>query len=396
MRGRNTVIVVVIAALLVLVFMGILTYANRPEQPNGGLVREVVASRHPVQTVVVSPLDLVETLDSTGVLQAEQDVVVTSEVAGKVERVYRKLGDRCNKGQLLVRLDAEGYEIALAQAKAALKQSEVGLDHASRDWKRMEALQESAVVTAQQLDAAEGAMSAQAAGVEQARAAQRLATKNLAETGVRCPFNGYVAEMHVDTGSAVMPQTPVARLVDTSLLSLVLGVTTADIGRLRRGQLVRIKDPSLPNQVFEGSVKRLGVAADSRTRTFPVEVEVAPFEGALRAGQVVHVSLELQVFENVIAVPNQSISKDPLTGAAEVLVIEGGKAKRQMVTVGPQIDELVILTSGIKSGDEVVTVGGSDLENGFPVEVRSRITQTGRMGHAKEKTAPASEKTPSR
>ncbi len=367
MKTRAKVAVILVFPMLALVAIGALTYKNRAPMTKTDLIQEVVKSRHPVQVLTVQPRTLTEKLISTGVLKAEQDVILSAEVAGKVKKVFKSLGDSCKKGELLLRLDAEGYEIALAQAQAALKQSQIGLDHTGRDFKRMQALKQGAVVTAQQLDAAEGAKRSAGASVEQAEAALRFTKRNLRETSVRCPFTGFVAQRMVDKGQAVGPQTPLARLVDISRLKLVLSVTSGEISRLKIGQTVVLTDPALPGKSYNGDVSRVGVAADSITRNFPVEVLVDKQEDGLRSGQVVHASLTLEEYRDALAVPVEAV----MTAGKikSVFVVSKDKAEKVAVSVGPQIDEKVIIASGLKAGDKVITVGGDDLEQGFLVEV---------------------------
>ncbi|MCP4677003.1 MAG: efflux RND transporter periplasmic adaptor subunit [Deltaproteobacteria bacterium] len=347
-----------------------LTYKNREPIPEGGLIQEVARTTHPVRTERVQPELLVERLISTGVLKAERDIVLSSEVMGRVKKVFKSLGDRCKKGETILRLDPEGYQIALAQARTAVKQGSIALDHAGRDMSRMRELEKSAVATAQQLDAAEGSESVAAAGVEQAQVSLRAAQRNLRETNVRCPFTGFVARRMVDMGQAVSLQTPLARLVDTSKLRLALSVTSAEISRIKVGQAVKLSDPALPDRIYRGSVSRVGVAADSMTRSFPIEVLVDEQEEGLRAGQVVHAGLELEEHADVLTVPMGTIVSSD--GGRSVFVVVKNLAKKVQVTTGPRIDGKVIIRSGLKTGDEVITVGGTDLKDGAAVEVVGR------------------------
>ncbi len=370
MTTKAKVAIVVVLFLAALSAIGALTYKNRATMSDSGLVQEIEQASHPVRVQKIHPESLVERLVSTGVLKAEQDVLLTAEVAGKVKKVFKQLGDPCKKGEILLRLDAEGYQIGLAQAQAAVKQGMVALDHAERDYKRMQALKESAVVTAQQLDAAEGAKSSAAASVEQAEAALRMAARNLRETSVRCPFAGFVAERMVDSGQTVGPQTPLARLVDTSRLKLALSVTSAEISRLKTGQSVMLADPALPGRTYRGEVSRVGVAADAMTRNFPIEVLVDEKEMGLRAGQIVHATLDLAEHRDVLAVPLDAITT---TGEGQsVFVVEKNQARKTDVTTGPRIEGKVIITGGLKPGAEVITVGGSSLEDGATIEILGR------------------------
>jgi RND family efflux transporter MFP subunit len=222
--------------ILVVLFFGAIagaTWVNRTQRSGNGLVTDVDVSRRPVRVTEVKPVDLIETLETTGLLLPNRDVVVTTEVAGKVQRVYKELGDPCRNGELLVRLDGEGYQIALAQARAQVQQAEVALDHAQRDLKRIERLREEAAVAPQQLDAMEGTARSAAATLEQARAGQQAAERSLRETRITCPFGGHVAERMVEVGQMVDPRTPLARLVDVGRLKLSLSVTGDQLARIR-------------------------------------------------------------------------------------------------------------------------------------------------------------------
>jgi membrane fusion protein, multidrug efflux system len=324
---------------------------------------------------------------ATGVLEARQDVTLASEVGGKIKKVLKSLGDPCKKGELFLKLDTESFGLALAQAEAALSQAEVNAANAEREWRRMQKLTASQVATAQQLDNAEGALSVGKASVRQAAAAVDIARRNLRETRIKCPFTGFVAERLVENGETVAPQAPLARLVDTSSLKLVLSVTSDKLSRLEIGQRATLSDPSLPDRHYKGTVSRLGIAADAATRTFPVEVEVADAASRLRTGQVVQAELLLGVHEGVIAPPASALRTSG--GEASVVTVKDGKARVTDIETGRSIDGRVIVTGGLEEGDEVVIVGGTDLKNGDAVEVTGRSKTTPKtVAEASETASP--------
>lgn len=366
--GKGLKILLVMFGLLA-VFGGIgaYTYFNRIQPSGVEMIAAVEQERLPVRVLSVQPRSFVERLRSTGVLKADRDVVLSSEVAGKVKKVLKELGDRCDKGELLVRLDPSGYRIALAQARASVRQAEVALDHAGRDYARIEQLKNQAAVTGQQLDAADGAVKSSAAAVEQARAAMSAARRNLRQTEIRCPFDGFVAQRMVELGQSVMPGAPIARLVDTSQLRLAIAVSAAELARLEIGQRVVLSDPALPERVFTGEVARLGVAADERTRTFPVEVLVGAEQDGLRSGQVVHATLELRRHPGAIAVPTDAIGT--AGGSPHVFAVRAGAAHRIAVETGAQIDGQTLIEGGLAAGEQIVVVGRELLTDGAPVEV---------------------------
>ena len=367
MKGKYQVISVLLLIAGAIVGIGILTYSNRVEEIDTELVKTVKLEKTPVQIQVTAPRTLTEKLVSTGVLGAEQDVILSAEVGGRVKKVTKSLGDRCEKGEQIVKIDPENYRLAVQQAKANLSQAEVSLTYAEREWQRMAKLKKSEVASASQIDSAEGAYNASKAAVDTAETAVALAARNLKETGIRCPFTGYIAERMVDPGATVSPGSPLARMVDTQRLTLTLSVTSDKLARLKVGQRATLSDPALPEHTYEGEVFRLGVAADPQTRTFPVELAVSEKNGGLRTGQVVQASLAMQTHQNVIAVPLSAVleaDSDP-----KVMVAEKGRAKTVSVTLGPKIERLVIVRDGLEVGEKVIVIGFDELVDGAEVAI---------------------------
>ena len=371
--------------VFLVLFFGVIggaTWVNRTQRSENGLITEVGVSRRPVRVVEVQPVDLIETLETTGLLLPNRDVVLTAEVGGKVQRVFKQLGEPCKKGQLLVKLDGEGYRIALEQARAQVQLAEAALDHAQRDLRRIKQLRDEAAVAAQQLDAIQVASRSAAATLEQARAGQRAAERNLRETRVACPFSGHVAARMVEVGQMVDPRTPLARLVDVGTLKLSLSVTGDQLARIEQGQVVTLIDTARPRQPFSGTVSRLGVAAEESTRTFPVEVSVEHSSVGLRAGQVVRSSLTLGDFRRVLAVPVDAVLREG--ERSSLFLVRDGRAHRLPVRVGTQVRDRVIIESGLAAGDRVIVVGSDGLQEGAEVMVLGASSGSGGAGAVAE------------
>ena len=371
MKGKIQVIFVLLLLAGGMLAIGVATYANRVQGIDTELVKEVTLEKAPVEIQVAARQSVTERLVSTGVLVAEQDVSLTAEVGGKVRKMTKSLGDPCKKGEIIVKLEADTYRLSVQQAKDALNQAEISQTYAARDWERMEKLKGSEVASTRQIDTAEGSYSSSKAAVAAAKTAVAVAARNLKETIIRCPFNGYIAERSVDPGATVSPGMPLARLVDTSRLTLTLSVTSDKLARLRVGQTATLSDPALPGQTYTGVVSRLGVAADPATRTFPVEVAVDDKGSRLHTGQVVQASLALQTFEDVVAIPAIAVQK--AVGAPRVLTVKNEKVSVNTVELGAEIADLVVIKSGIKPGDEVIVIGGDELQEGAAVSVTRRI-----------------------
>ena len=365
MKSSSRILILVV---LVVVVVGVVTFLNRLEKGRGELVKEVTRTRSPVHTLVASPTTLSEIVTHTGALQANRDVVLTPEVAGKVIRTHKELGDRCRRGEILVQLDQEGYRIALQDAEAARRQSQAQLTQARRNLARAGKLAKQSAVAVETVERAETAVRTAEALGGRADAATNLARRNLRKTSVRCPFDGVVARRLVEQGQAVAQQTPLARLVDNSRLKLQVKVSAADLARVRVGQPVTLADPSRPADSFGGKVSRLGVAADQVTHTFPVEVVVeGEASRKARTGQVVRASIQVALHRDVLAVPVDAVVQSA-GGAPRLYLMRKREALRVTVTLGPRIGRRVIVRAGVDSGDEVIIEGHHGLKPGAAVE----------------------------
>ena len=359
MKPRTKFILILAGALALAVVVVVMTFLNRASPSASGMVAEVVVARRPVQTLRLEPRQVEETLRRSGVLQANQDVVLTAEVMGKVRKVHMDLGDECVSGKPLIQLGAESYSASVQQATAAVAQAKVGRVQAQQDLERAKALVDSGVLPPQDFDRAKNAYDAADAAVKQAQAALRLAGRSLHESTIRCPFDGVVAERMVDVGALVGPQTPLFRIVDTTELLLTLRVSAAELASIRVGQTVSLVDSTADHLTYEGKVSRLGVAADMGTHTFPVQITVPGGDGGPRPGQVVRASIVLAVHKSALLVPADAVRHD--ADSASVFVAREDKAHKTSVEAGPRIGSDLLIRAGLKPGDEVVVVGQEGL-----------------------------------
>ncbi len=243
---------------------------------------------------------------------------VAAQVAGRVEGVPVREGDRVQKGQLLAQLDAREREAQLAQARALLAQArealreaeanlsaarptvrgasadiaraQASLDEAQLEFDRTQALARGEAATPQQLDAArarllearaaweslgaarsnvQGRVAATAAALSSARAAQRVAEEavrvaevQLAESRVLSPFDGVVVTRNLEEGEWAAPGTPVVTVEDRTRLWVRLDVEETALGEVTLGQAARIAVMALPGRALQGHVIEVGAEGE--------------------------------------------------------------------------------------------------------------------------------------
>ena len=375
----------------ILVAIGGITFVNRMKSGGGELVQAVERTRSPVRVVVAAAGDEDETISHTDALEAAHDVMLTAEVAGKVVRLHKDLGDSCKKGEALLQLDAEVYKIALLQAEAGLKQARAALEQARRDSARVDKLVKRSTVAAQTAEKASTAVETAGAGVKQSSAAVMMARRNLRLARVTCPFAGQVAQRFVTQGQMVGNATLLARLVDASQLKVTLNVPAADLTRMKVGQRAVLEDPAQPGVRFVGQVSRLGVAADQLTHTFPAEVIVTGDQaGAPRPGQVLKTTIVVASHPSALTIPEETLVYLGRDKAPHLVLARGDKAHVSAVTLGPKVGARRIIQAGLTVGDKVVILGQHGLTTGAPIEVMDDATEGKPASTAKTPAAPES------
>ncbi len=163
--------------------------------------------------------------------------------------------------------------------------AEANRSHALAEKERADNLVKSGGITDKDRLTAEVGLQVADASLAQFRAEVAIAAQQLARTEVRAPFSGRVAKRMADAGTMLAPGTPIAILVDNSVLEFRSSVASADYGRVKVGAEVNLVVDALADQKVKGKVARITPLVEERTRTFEVVVEI-PGGGRSRRGSV--------------------------------------------------------------------------------------------------------------
>lgn len=320
---------------------------NTPKAERGGAVSVTVAQ--------VARQDLKQPISLIGTVNANADIELYGETAGRVLAVNGKLGDYLPKGAVFVAVDSE------LQA-AALKLAEANLEKAQKDLERYQGLRQSNVGTDQQLDNLKLAVVAAEADLVNARRA-------LANTQIRMPFGGVIASKYVEVGSYLQqtPPTLLANVVDISRLKVVINVSEEDIFRVKPGMAVEVTSSVHPGATYRGTVQAIGAKGDA-AHNYPVEVVVANnAANPLKAGMFARVTFTTLPSANALIIPRESLVGS--TKDAQVYVVRSGKAYLTPVQVISEVGDRLVVSTGVTEGDAIAVTGLLNLYNEAPVAV---------------------------
>jgi len=319
----------------------------------------------PVSTTIAVATSVDVPVQGTGTIGPWREVLLSSEGSGKVVELRARLGDSVRKGDVLARLDARIPQAQLDQARANLQGAESQLELAEAGFAQAEALlQESATSSSSHLNSRitlDGAR----AQVDAAAAAVVLAETALTHTRIRAPWDGTISAVQIEEGALIGPGAPAFRLVDTTRVKVSLGVPAAAIAWVAAGQPAHIVVPGLGDDaLYEGQLAYVGPEPDLLTRTWPAQLEIPNVDGRMRAGQIARVEVVVGVRDDAVVVPDDSLSGDD---EPVVFVLEGDVAHARRVVLGRTIGDLVEIRSGVRAGEEVVTLGRQHLSDGSRV-----------------------------
>ena len=356
-----------------------------------------------VAAVTSAERPLARFIRATGSLTAEEQADVAAETAGRVIAAPVERGSVVTEGSELIRLSQTETDAQLKEAEANAAQIEARLgiangnvfdvnavpevqnakasyDLAQSEFNRIKALLDQKVVSQseydqrrtqaeaarQQYEAAKNGAAQQYQALQGSRARVALARKALADTTVRAPFTGAVAERLVSVGDYVTRGMKVAVVVRTNPLRVKLTVPEQFISAVSVGQPVNFEVDAYPGRAFQGIVKFVSPALQADQRALTVEAVVPNPKGELKPGLFATARIEEQARTPGVLVPVAAVQT--VAGTSRVFVINGGKAEERIVTVGQTVGDEIEVTKGLKGGERVATKNVAQLADGLTVK----------------------------
>ncbi len=324
-----------------------------------------------------------------GELQAYEVVAVFPKVTGFVDSISVDRGSVVKAGQLMARLVAPELAAQRAEAQSKLQgaeaqrvASEAKLASDESTYQRLKAASATPGVVAQNdLEVAQRTVDGDRARLEAVREsadAAKSALKSVTEIEgylhVRAPFDGVVTERNVHPGALVGPASgsgtnvPLLRVEETARLRLVVPVPEKYVAGMTEGAEVEFSVPAFPNQTFSGKIARIAHSVDTKTRTMPVELDVANRDRRLASGMFPEVLWPVRRSGPTLFVPTSAVARN--TEATFVVRIRNGNAEWVNVQTGEMDGNLIEVFGDLSDGDDVAARGTDELRRGAHVTAK--------------------------
>jgi multidrug efflux system membrane fusion protein len=327
--------------------------ANVPQAPPPPPVVVASAVR---RTVPVS-------LRAIGNVEAVASVAVRSRVAGQILRVHIKDGADVGRGQVLFTIDPAPYEIASAQAEAALARDAALLKKAEDDAARYAKLVEKEYVTKEQYESATSQAAALAATVKADEAAVKDAKLSLSYCTIEAPIAGRIGNVNLRAGNLVKvnDDPPLVTLLQVRPVNVTFSIPEKYLPSVRSNEasgplVVTASGRGAVGDPPRGRLTFIDNTVDTTTGTIRLKAEFGNEERGLWPGQFVDVELILSEQKDALLVPSTAIQVGQ--GGSYVLVVTSdGTAEIRPVVVDRMLGDDTVLTSGLNGGETVITDG---------------------------------------
>lgn len=238
-----------------------------------------------------APAASLATLQPTGELVSPSRSEVSPKEPGRVAAVYADAGSRVTRGQPLLTLETEYFNIEVQRAEADLARAKAAEADTRRDLDRKKGLLGNQSIPQATYDRSQSAYDQAVASVASAEASLALARQHVADAVVRSPFTGVISERRTDVGQR-LGEAGIAFVVEqTAPLKLRFSLPERYLGEVKTGQTVTARFDPYPGETFTGRIKTVGGVIDPQTRTFFAEAELANTDGRLRPGLFARVDL---------------------------------------------------------------------------------------------------------
>lgn len=305
-----------------------------------------------VETLKVGAASQQETWRFSGTLIEENGGFLSFPFMAQVEQIYVTTGSKVKKGQLIAKVNSSAMKSAHDAAVASLHQAEDA-------WKRMKELYDKGSL-------AEIKWVEIQSKLQQARSLEEMARKNLNDCKLYAPYSGVIAEKMAEVGQNVAPGAPVVRLVTGNSLAVKISVPETDISKVFEGQSAQIIIPALGQSCMTGKVFEKGVMANPMSRSYEVRIRLSGTHDNVLPGMVAEVYLSAEGAGHTYVIPARVLQIDERNHTF-VWLNQKGKATKREIRCGEFTSNGVIVSEGLKDGDEIIIEGQQKVCEGTPL-----------------------------
>lgn len=341
--------------IITLLSFGLISACTQEQEaPQEELVKTVN-----VQAETVSPKVFERYLRLVGTVESLNDVNISAEVSGRIEKYYVEKGSRVAEGEQILKIDDSKLLQEKARLEAQTEQAREQYERLARVFEQDSIGSEIDVINAK-------------AAYQQSKSALESIKVDLENTTVTAPFDAILEDRMLEKGEMASPGAPLVRLIGRDRLTVTAGVPSRFSDVVSVGDRAEVWFDFQSSDTLSLPITYVAESIDPQARTFEIEVALPQKSEKYKIDMIANVKLRTLQRDSVIVVGEEYVyQKEQGFVVYTVGENEQGNtiAKEQIVKLGPSYENSVVIEEGLESGQQLITVGSSFLQNDTRVEI---------------------------
>lgn len=346
----------IVTLILILTITGILT-AIRLDLLKLSKQDVDAKSMEPVKITVraqrIEPSYLADKIKVSGTVIPNEEVLLTSEISGKITSIYFKEGSTVREGDLMVKFNDQDLQ---AQLKKTIHQKKL----AEQIELSKHGLSKTGIISQEEYDSALTEANSLKAEVD-------LIKANINKTEISAPFDGVVGLRYVSKGAYISTGTRIAELISIKPVKIDFAVPGKYGSMIKNGNIITFTVEG-GDQSYKAEVYAVESKIDPETRTLRLRAIYPNSKGEILPGAFAHIELTLREFKNAIQIPTEALI--PELGEQKVYIYKNGKVQPAYVKTGIRTEGKIQVLQGLQPGDILITSGILKIGPGVSVELQ--------------------------
>lgn len=362
---------------------------------NYGKLDEIVFSVKTDRAIVD---DLIIKISANGIIRANKELEVSSNISGVINTINIYEGCFVKKNDLLIQLDNGEYEIAYNEAEDQMMTAKVEYGLLKKDLPKDSTSIKNADIYYEKLADLEIAFKKNEiskdeydkrkdeidmkiiftgakreeyirnkSGVTRASNNRKKAELNLQHTMIRAKYDGVVGDFDLVEGTRINAGDKLCKLFQSNIMRIDVNILENEIDKIKLGNVVEIEIPAIPNEKFQGKIKRISPYINSENGTCKVEVRIDNYEQKIKPGMFAKVLIETNTLKSRLLVLKEALLVRDKRNL--VFVVEDSLAKWKYVKLGADNEKYIEILDGVKKDDDVIISGHYNLAHDSKVKV---------------------------
>ena len=303
-------------------------------------------------------------------IESNSQANLSTIVMGTVTSAPVTVGDRVQKGDLLIRIKDDQIRAQKSQIEANMVQAKANLENTEKNYNRIKNLYAEESATSKEMDDISTMYEIAKANMEALEGRLNEVNEMLSYTVIRAPFNGIVSNKFVSEGDMASPGHPLVSVADPSSIKITAAVAENQISHLEEGSTVNISVSSAGVSNVPARLTAISQAGDPMSRQFSIEAVINDAEiiNKLKVGMFARIGINIDQTERLYIPADAIVERGQLTGI--YTISDNNRAVLRWVRLGETSGEHVEVLTGLKPGEQYVYSPDQSLRQGQLLSVR--------------------------